>query len=300
MVGTSRIGYFNSNTLKPYTQSPIFNLTLAGSSIYEQRRYIEYAINHLPIKTIVWSLDFFSFNPDKEPYPTFSEERLNHPMYVDDYMVALFSYRTFERSLKTLKINRKNGPFDNNVSEYYEQHHYMDVQGQTLSYNEVRKNANITLNEYAHHKDFLQAKTFKDPHSIDKKISEVAYIVALCKEKNITCLIYTSPVYRDHIDLIHHIGLGKTYEYWKIRLTDIAGYWDFNTYNSLTENIMNFRDSSHMTSDNGKYIFAKLFNDKTIQTPTDFGYYVTKKNIADHLREQQKSIHPFKFQDSTP
>lgn len=300
MVGTSRIGYFKSDTLKPYAPSPIFNLTLSGSSVYEQRRYIEYAINHLPIKTVVWSLDFFSFNPIKQPYPTFSEDRLNRRIYLDDYLISLFSYRTFERSLKTFKVNRANGPFDDNVSAYYESHHYMDVQGQTLSFEEVRKNANWTLCEYADHEGFLHPKEFRDPHSIDPKFSEVAYILNLCKEKNVKCLIYTSPVYREHLDMIYAIGLGRTYEHWKHGLADLTDYWDFNTYNSLTENIMNFRDSSHMVSDNGKFIFTKLFNAKTIQGPSDFGYRVTKENVLAHITEQRRYIRPFVFHKDFP
>lgn len=300
MVGTSRIGYFKSNTLKPYAPSPIFNLSLSDSTVYEQRQYIEYAIKHLPINTIVWSLDFFSFNPTKEAYPDFSEDRLSHGFYLNDYLISLYSYRTFERSLKTLKKNRLQAPFDDNISEYHEQSHYMDVQGQTLPYEEIRKNANLTLNEYAEHKNFLNSKEFLLPHSINKKISDVAYIVELCKENNITCLIYTSPVYREHMDMIYDIGLGNTYEYWKRELSSITNYWDFNTYNTLTENIMNFRDSSHMVSDNGKYIFTKLFKAAKNQGPSDFGFYVTKENISTHLAQQRRLIHPFTFHKDFP
>jgi hypothetical protein len=299
MVGTSRIGYFKSNTLKSYALEPIFNLTLAGSSVYEQRRYIEYAIEHLPIKTIIWSLDFFSFNPTKEPYPSFSEDRLNHRIYLDDYLMSLFSYRTFERSLKTLKINRKQAPFNDNVSEYFEQHLYMDVQGQTLSDTEVRKNANFTLKEYAIHKAFLGSKEFQNPQSINPKLAEISYILELCRQKNIQCFIYTSPVFREHLDMIYSLGLSKTYEYWKTELANITPYWDFNTYNSLTENLMNFRDSSHMVSNNGKFIFIKLFN-KTPQGPIDFGYWVTKENIYKHLEDQRKFIHPFVLHEDYP
>lgn len=293
MVGTSRIGYLKSNELKSYTPSPIFKLSLAGSSVYEQRCYIEYAIKNLPIKTIVWSLDFFSFNPTKDPYPSFSEDRLKRIVYIDDYTMALFSYRTFERSLKTLKLNHKNAPYDKNISEYCEGHLYENVQGQTLTYNEVRKNANLTLNEYATNKAFLKSKKFLSPNSIDPKLEDVAYILQLCKTKKIKCIIYTSPVFREHLDMIYSLGLGDTYAYWKKGLVNITPYWDFNTYNSISENIMNFRDSSHMISDNGKYIFAKLFRDQSINTPKDFGEYLSRENIDEHIRLQKEFVKPY-------
>jgi hypothetical protein len=300
MVGTSRIGYFKSSLLNQYTPAPVFNLSLSGSSIYEQRRYIDYAIDHLPIKTIVWSLDFFSFNPVKHPSPSFYEERLNHPYYFNDYVVSLLHYRTFERSLKTLKINRKKGPFAQNVSPFFEQHHYQDVQGQTLSPEAVRKNVNWTLHEYSSRKDFLGAPEFSVPTSIDSKIAEVAYIIERCKSKNIQCFIYTSPVYREHLDMIYTLKLGKTYEHWKISLANITSYWDFNTYNSVTENIMNFRDSSHAVSDNGKHIFQKVFNAHPFSSPSDFGYYATRHNVHEHINQQRKFIKPFHFQTEFP
>jgi hypothetical protein len=291
MVGTSRIGFFNSSLLKPYAPSPIFNLALAGSSVYEQRRYIEYAVAHFPIKTIVWSLDFFSFNPDKIPYESFSEERLNHSTYLDDYMLALFSYATFKQSLKTLSVNSR--PYDTNISEFYEQQAYRHVQGELLTKKEIRHNADTTLNEYATIKGFLSSDNFASPHSIDPKLSEVSKIITLCKQKHITCIVYTSPVYREHLDMISYLGLGNTYEYWKINLANITNYWDFNTYNSITNNLMNFRDSSHIRSNNSQFIFSKLFNDTKVVSPSDFGVYVTKENVHQHIETQKRLIHPF-------
>ena len=295
MMGTSRIGLFKYTYLNPYAPKPIYNLALAGSSIYEQTRYLEYMIKHKNIKMIVWGLDFFSFNPDKKNEVTFEDERLNKGIYLDDYITSLLAYRTFEKSIQTIKINFKHNYTKELNRPYFEEAQYYKQQGQPYSRNKINKNVRNTLNEYKNHTEFLKSAHFSDPHSIDSSLKRVRYIIQLCKEKKIACVIYTSPVYVTHLDLIYSLGLGNTFDYWKKSLLSIQPYNDFCTYNSVTSNIMNFRDSTHITSNNGEIIFAKNFKNSKIFVPKDFGYTVTAKNINEHLNQQRKKHYESSF-----
>ena len=107
MMGTSRIGHFLTSDLIKYLPQPIYNMSLPGSTIDEQSQYLEFMIKHQNIKTIIWSLDFFSFNPDKKNYPTFKKERLTTSFYSDDFMLSLFSFPTFKKSILTIKDNQE-------------------------------------------------------------------------------------------------------------------------------------------------------------------------------------------------
>jgi hypothetical protein len=269
MVGSSRIGYFKDNVIEKYVKKPIFNLSLAGSSVYEQVQYIKYSINNFNLNEIVWSLDFYAFNPDKKPYNGYSDERLNKHIYLDDYFTALMSYRTFERSLKTIKDNKAS---DKSIFSYLvERNQYSDLQGQTLKKEQIYKNIKITLDEYKNIDNFLKSKSFKDPKSINKKLQLVKEVVLLCKEKNIKLTVYTSPTYIAHLDLIDEMGLTETFKYWKKELAKITHYTDFCYRNDITKNIMNFRDSSHTISDTGKLIFKKIYNPNDANQSLDFG-----------------------------
>lgn len=295
LMGTSRIGFFKSTYMSSYAPKPIYNLALAGSSIYEQASYLEYMINHQNIKLVVWALDFYSFNPDKKNEDTFDINRLNKSFYYSDYITSLLNYRTFEKSIQTIKENSKYDYSQQLTRPLFEEAQYFNQQGQPYSYNEVNKNITATLNEYKNHTQFLKSTHFSNPHSIDPALKRVAYVINLCNEKHIPCIIYTSPVYVKHIDLIYSLNLGKTFNYWKRSLVTIHPYTDFCTYNSVTKNIMNFRDSSHIISDQGKIIFAKIFNDPKILVPQDFGYTITTQNITEHLNQQQKQQHEYSF-----
>lgn len=260
MMGTSRIGLYPPAQVAPYLKGTIYNATLAGSTILEQASYLEFFITSFKPSTIIWSLDFFSFNPEKQPYQSFSQKRLLSKVFLDDYMEAIFSFKTLSKSIKTAKESLSNKP-----------HTEAD---QPFTPEQVASNIAYTLNQYATQKDFLNAESFKHPHAIDQNLARVAHIVNLAKQHNITLIIYLSPVYFTHLEMIETVGLGHTYAYWKSALATIHPYYNFATINTITQEPMNFRDSSHTIGSIGKLVFGRIFNNTTLDIPNNFGILV--------------------------
>jgi hypothetical protein len=63
-----------------------------------------------------------------------------------------------------------------------------------------------------------------------------------------------------------------------------AKVWDFNTINSITNDKYNFdRSGGHFKPKIGKLIFARIFDEKNITVPADFGILVTKDNINQYI-----------------
>lgn len=275
MLGTSRIAFFPEEQLAPYLKGPIYNLGMRGSTINEQIDYLEYMINHHNIKNIVWALDFFAFNPTKPNNPVFEQKRLSDSIYYDDYQLALFSFNTLDRSIKTIEKNL----FSKTDQE------------QNLSREQIESNIRDVLHQFATDKIYLKSEEFKEPSSIDPKIERLKKIIALCQQKKINCFIYISPVYYLHIDMIYSIGLGTTFEYWKKSLATVHPYTDFCTYSSLSKDLMQFKDSSHTIPSVGNLIFARIFDPNNPLVPSDFGYTVTLKNIDIHINEQRELHH---------
>lgn len=274
MIGTSRIGFFSESQLSPYLDAPIYNLSLPGSTIDEQAAHIEYMIKHHHIKNIIWSLDFFSFNPSKPRNPAFDPERLSNKIYWNDYLISLFSFKTLAKSIKIIKKKFLSPP--------------NKIYSQPFSRVQIAANIDYTLKEYAGQKLFLKSELFKDPASINQKIELLKKTIIFCHENNVTCILYTSPVYYKHIDMYYSIGLGNTFEYWKKSLADIQPYTDFCAYNTLNHDMMKFRDSTHVISNVGELVFARIFNSKIDDLPHDFGYTVTHDNVDQYLNKQRK------------
>lgn len=278
MIGTSRIGFFPENQLTPYLDGPIFNFGLPGSTIEEQVAHVDYMIEKHNIKYIIWSLDFFSFNPDKPVNAAYSHARLSDHIYYNDYLVSLFNFKTLNRSYKTIKsniLNKSNPVFT----------------GQPYTPEQVETQINIVLKQYAHETNFLRSDKFKDPSSINRKLKLFRDVLKRCEQKKIICFIYTSPVYYQHIDMIYSLGLGNTFEHWKKSLAFIHPYTDFCTYSQLSHDPMQFRDSSHAIGDVGKLIFARILDSRPRQVPIDFGIPITSSNIEKHLAQQRALQH---------
>lgn len=282
MMGTSRIGLFRESQLTPYLDGPIYNASMAGSTIDEQAAYIRYMVGRGYVKNVVWSLDFFAFNPTKPIDPSFEVQRLSDSPYPNDYLISLFSFKTLKRSFMTLQSNFECQKIDQNL---------------TLA--QIQQNIRYTLNEYAGEQTFLKSETFKNPSSIDPKIALIRETVRFCRERNVACTLYTSPVFYRHIDMVYGIGLGNTFEYWKKELASIQPYTDFCTYSALSKEPMKFRDSSHVIGDIGEMVFARLFSDRHT-VPADFGILVTPATIEAHTTQQRQYRRNFSLTDLTP
>lgn len=285
MMGTSRIGLFKESQLAPYLDGPIYNASMAGSTIDEQAAYIRYMVDRGYVKNVVWSLDFFAFNPTKPIDPAFEAQRLSDALYLNDYLISLFSFKTFTRSFKTVKKNIFSSPEPDEMT------------GQPFTRKRVDFNINYILHQYATDATFLKSEIFKNPSSINPKLALVQETVQFCKERNVTCTLYTSPVYYRHIDMIYGIGLGNTFEYWKKELADIQPYTDFCTYSTLSKEPMKFRDSSHVIGKVGETIFARLFSDQ-YTVPDDFGILLTPATVEAHITKQRQYQQHFSLTDS--
>lgn len=272
MMGTSRIGLYSPEMLKKYfPNSNIYNASLAGSSIEEQTAYLEYCINVLKVKHIVWSLDFFTFNPSKVPYTDFSYDRLNGKPYFSDYYYSMFNFKSFSDSFKIIESNLQN-KLDTKIE--------LDQPFTTV---QLRRNIKATLVEYKRDKNFLKSNSFQSPTSIHSGLKKVSRIVILCKKNNIRLDIYLSPVYKEHLEMIEEIGLYSTFKYWKEQLAFIYGYYDFNTINSVTSNELNFRDSSHTVISVGDMIYCKMFDKNCSNVHNDFGKFVEKSIVSNDV-----------------
>jgi len=275
IMGSSRVGMFNQDIFQKYLGKNTYTLAMPGSNIEEQSQYLIFMIKNKKLKNILWSLDFFSFNPDLPNDDGFSYNRVDSSAFEkDDYQIALFSLQTTKNSLNTLVDNIEllfsgQEPKDDKLLLRESIDRYL-----TLSPEDIDKRTRIQLQYYP--EKFLKFATFNKPESIQENLLKVKKIIDLCEEKNINLILYTSPVQKSFLDLYQTLGLGETFHSWKKELTKITDYTDFCTYNSVTDNPYNFVDGTHIMPNFGELIFAKIFHDPSVDVPSDFGTYVPK------------------------
>jgi hypothetical protein len=276
MIGSSRMKSTDKKYIQEYTPGKVCNLGIAGSVVLEHYHIKKYFIENTKTDTIILGVDFSSYNPkanslNSYALKAFDENRFQN-FYLKDYIDSLLSSTTLKKSLLTL-INNFNSYNDTNKNQ-----------------NEIKvspeyKNTKIitSLRNAKNNRELLNNDEFKDPKSIDASIDYFRKIVDLCKNNNIELKVYISPIYSKHTDLIYAKGLGFTYEKWKEELISISDLYDFSGYNSVTNNKDLFDDSSHISKSAGKLISARIFGNEKVFVPEDFGIFLDKKNIRNHI-----------------
>jgi hypothetical protein len=169
--------------------------------------------------------------------------------------------------------------------------HYLDkseIFTTGVTYN--RKSDSILSNNPAKH---ISRLTFSIPSSnyikntkVDEAILVINKLIEYCKEHDINLKIFIHPT---HITSYTNLNLDE-YFYALKELSRISDYWDFSGLNSIASDNMFHYETSHFTRLAGDKITSKIYDNDTIIIPDDFGRYVSKDNIDDHIKFHKSLI----------
>jgi len=308
VLGTSRSAFGINPESKAWGGNikPRYNLALPGGDIYVTRRFLEHTNATAQLKQVIFGLDFFSFNANRQIAADYREDILainvdgskNSRYGYNIATSALLSTGAIKASFKTI-INKNKDPITVN--------HAGMLVGKVWKDN-IRQGFNnmeelyIKYVYYAGNKreySFINAKTG------ESSLEEFRKIVVLCKKSNIDLKLFISPPHSRHLEIIRVLGIWPLFEEWKRELVRIlheekydSRLWDFSGYNSYsTDDISKkidhyYRDSTHYLPILGDIILARMFNYEDTSITSNFGYALTVDNIEDNLqriqREQEK------------
>lgn len=186
-------------------------------------------------------------------------------------MDALISFDTVKNSFITVKDNYLNLASDSTLPDKYRAY-------SELNRDIIKQRIKFTLKVYATDVQLYNSSEFRNKNSIDKQMNYLKKIIAICNEKGIPLYLYISPVYAEHYALIKK-NLGDTFHYWKQEIANITSYYDFTGSNSITTDLNLYTDSHHVQPYIGKLIFARIFNDKSVSIPDNFGILIRKNSM---------------------
>lgn len=112
IIGSSRADSGLNPTSEFFGDTRVYNFALSASTIYEQRRTLEFAQAVSPLRQAIITLDFFSFNGQRLENKQFDESKLSvaalNPIrsFFDTYG-TLTAIDTFTTALKHLRYIRK-------------------------------------------------------------------------------------------------------------------------------------------------------------------------------------------------
>ncbi|GIT98082.1 hypothetical protein [Sulfurovum sp. TSL1] len=286
MLGTSRIGLMDTNVVNKYLGGKTFTMSLPGSAMPLQWDSFLYAIEFNDIKNVIYGIDFMTFNKNlkfNDDYVQFKEEIQSFgPFYTYD---IYFNIQTLMKSINTIA---------NNISSHPKCHVYYSESGMRHfpNYEQKLKNGTFKLQDSINY--HLQYY-FKKNHGIYAKykysheyMRMFKKIVNYCHENDINIYVYIPPMYVEHFYALKEAGLKPAFETFKRELAEITDFTDFTGVNSITTNKDNYWDSSHLRTEHTELVISKVLSPEASVEDQDFGVWVTKKNIEEFLKQQDK------------
>lgn len=264
LIGGSRVHYLNTQDLEKYTNDKVYNLGFSFSTLEEQYYFLKYSLEHFPVKNVIIGLNLYTFSERlEENNSDFDEELLENGFtifkQIKHYVeVPLFKYLKYVYNNKNTEPAYKNGA----ITAYH--------QNIVITNNEKEQMWETTLKGYKEkYEDYLEWG--EDSTHYYKKMVE------LCQEHDVSLKVFTTAVHSSMLKLIEDTDKMDTFNTWKKEIASIYPYWDFMYENSITKNADLYIDPSHLKQELGPLYFARLFNDKSVDVPKDFGKYIEKK-----------------------
>jgi len=282
MFGSSRIGTTPPHSVEKYIpNSKFYNLTIASGNLHDYLIHLQYMIKQkYLIKNLYLQIDIGNMgyygNSHLGTLGTYYPPVLNKSL-------TMF-YFEYLSSFQPLSII---GKIKKNFQEESKIEYFLNTTG---AYTKVRLEKLLTDNceKYVKkEKTFnIKNKRFSSGISTKKALNAINEIVQLSKKHNIRLYIFTTPHNKNMMDTY------KINDYLKFiqGIALITNFHDFSGYNSITNNNCNYYEYSHYRPLVGELISAKIFRDKNINVPEDFGIYVTKDNIDKHIINIKKQI----------
>jgi len=276
IMGSSRVGLTNTDIIEKYLpMAKFYNLSTALAVPYEHLLHLKYFIkNGYPVRNLYIGLDVdFCFgvkmHKDKDLLLKLHPGVLNlsRIRYYWSYL-SVFPKTDIRRKLR-LNFSRKEKPkveWGENGALGTES----AGEGERIFFEDPRITPNV----------MIENKVGKENLEVTKEL------VALCRQQNIHLILFITP---HHKGLMDHF-VEEDYLTFLKDLSEITPFWDFGGYNSITTNTKNYMDHSHYKSSVSQLMVARIFNDKTLTVPEDFGVWVTQENIDSHLESLKIAI----------
>lgn len=279
MIGSSRIGTTEINAIEKYKPDmKFYNLTLIASTLRQHADVIYYMIeHHFPIKFLYLQVDvydnFINDHHSKEAllyrFAPPIGEGTNWEFY-RDYLMS-FSYADLQRQIKAdLKKEAHTVRYDFEKTGRW----YFDQKEKALHENPEE----YIKSELSFHKR-ASKKLFASNTVLTNNLKALHEIVELCQKNSIELVVFVAP--HNHV-MLESIDF-NAYQNFLLSLSDITPYWDFSGYNGVTLNNQNYYEHSHYRPHVGEWIAEKIFTKTPLSIPQDFGFFVTKNTIKDHL-----------------
>jgi hypothetical protein len=315
IAGSSRANRALDPRHPAWSEKPVFNLAIPGTSMVEIRHFLEHAQSVRPLEQVVLAIDFFAFNGLRAPPSTFRSDRLRGApsreyafARASETAATLFSLDAVKDSITTMLLQAtpcgRNLWLEQTRADGFRHHEGCRRHKQ---YEVFRVGISGFLKEDQWGVSVYRPYNFENPKGSLSSLEEFEKVVQTAYHAKIDMKVVILPVHAWQLEALWATGLWQTYELWKQEvlaiLRESAGdrvafpLWDFTAYNARTTEAVPdgddaevkmkwFVDASHMSPEFGASVLDKILGtngSNGAESLGHFGKLLTAENIDDHL-----------------
>ena len=270
LFGSSRIGVIEPKVFEQYIpKSKFYNFTVSSSNLHDYLMHLEYLVKEkYEIKELILQLDIdnmYYYGQGNSDYLS-----LLHPYVVDESLILFYAKYLFGFFPLNLKAK-----IEVNLGQVLQKSY--DLETGVWRLEKKEKRLLLDAKKYVQEEKSFHIKNRRIISNIQEKENKKSLkkIVDLCKAEGINLYVLTTPHNQNMMDTF----IIKDYKKYLRNISEITGFYDFSGYNSITKNNANYYEISHYRPLVAEFIAAKIFNDKNIEVPNDFGKFIEKGSL---------------------
>jgi hypothetical protein len=274
---------------------PAYNLALMGGSVGPLLAYYKHALRLEPApRRVVMGLDFFAFNRNFVPPPSFDATRLElDRLNGADIVASLLTRDAVVDSFRTVVASRRDPQF-RAFTQGMATDTYMRQSARELGMPErFSSSTDLYLNSPTRYADYVLS---------DEAIADLAEIVRLSRAHNVDLQLFIPPEHVVLQEALRVRGLWDEYWRWKEKVAALSPYWDFSGYNAITTEpidagMSRYWDASHFRKEVGDLVLDRILGVDSSRLPEDFGRRITPADVTpwrsdtDNARQQWAAAH---------
>ena len=273
LFGSSRIGVMEPEVIEQYIpKSKFYNFTVSSANLHDYLSHLEYFIKQkYEIKTLLLQLDIDDMNnygQDNADYLS-----LLHPHVFDESLS--FFYTRYLLGFFPLNLRSK---IELNLGEISKKTYNLETGVWYLPYNEkslVSDSSAYVKNEKSFH--FKNRRIIHYTREEENK-KALEKIVDLCRLSEIKLYVFTTPHNQNMMDTF----VLEDYNKYLRNISELTDFYDFSGYNTITMKNNHYYEMSHYRPYISELIAARIFDNKDISIPNDFGKFIEKGSLIGH------------------
>lgn len=265
VIGGSKCSSIDPKLLNEYYgDASFYSMLMYGGDYYDYEKTLHYLVENYPVKNIIIHNSMHEISHYHE-----IKEEINNQLHAK---VLKEAELPFKFKFLTLNLGYGLDKIESFMKRKYDPMADSDFIAETGVYDKRKRDSEElgTRDEFLEkYPEFKMELSKMDSSGLEENLKALKRMKDYCDERAINFEFIVAPTYEKEMDRYNE----EDVERFLTEASKILPFWDFSGYNSVSLEPRNFYDPMHYRNSLGELMLARIFGDKSVEVPEDFGKY---------------------------